>query len=79
MIIVIFPFFCKDAKKCCHQVKDRLDDIEELVASVIDQSAVCCSTTEALLASIIDQNAQMIASSSVTDLVINQIFGCTCL
>ena len=88
----------RDAKKCCHQVKDRLDDIEALVISIIDQpaggscsstdallislidqEAACCSSTEVLLLSIISQNAQLRLSASITDLIINQIFGCTCL
>lgn len=47
----------RDAKKCCHKVREDLEDIEDLVISVIDQNAVCCSTTEALLTSIIDQDA----------------------
>jgi hypothetical protein len=47
----------RDAKKCCHKVREDLEDIEDLVISVIDQSAECCSTTEALLVSLIDQEA----------------------
>jgi hypothetical protein len=48
----------RDARKCCKRVKHELNEIEELVESVIDQSTDCCSVTESLLVSVIDQSAE---------------------
>lgn len=65
----------KDAKKCCRKIRDDIEDVEELVISVIDQSAVCCSTTDALLVSIIDQDADCcsVIESRIGDLCVSVI------
>lgn len=51
------------AKKCCSHIKDQLDDIEDLVISVIDQPAGTCSSTDALLVSLIDSSADCCSST----------------
>jgi hypothetical protein len=62
------------ARKCCKKLKHKIEDVEELVETVIDQSAECCSVTESILgdpltASILD--IPLCASVSVTDPLIN--------
>lgn len=47
----------REAGRCCRKIKHELEEIEDLVVSVIDTSADCCSVTEALLVSVIDQSA----------------------
>lgn len=48
----------RDAKKCCHKIRNDIEDVEELVISVIDQNAECCSVIESrigdLCVSVID-------------------------
>lgn len=46
-----------DAKRCCHKIKEKIEDVEDLVISQSDAMADCCSVNEALLVSIIDQDA----------------------
>lgn len=60
------------AKKCCKKIKHKIEDVEELVETVIDQSADCCSLTESLLVSVIDQNA---VCCSVTDTRLGDLGG----
>jgi hypothetical protein len=36
----------RDARKCCKRIKHGLNDVEDLVESVLDQSVACCSTTD---------------------------------
>jgi hypothetical protein len=55
------------AKKCCKKLRHKIEDVEDLVETVIDQSASCCSLTETLLVSVIDQSA---ACCSATDTVL---------
>lgn len=47
----------RDAKKCCHKIKEKLEDVQDLLLSQADDLADCCSVTEALLVSVIDQDA----------------------
>lgn len=61
-----------EARKCCKRLKHKIEDVEELVENVIDQSADCCSLTESLLVSVIDQNA---ACCSVTDTRLGDLGG----
>lgn len=55
------------ARKCCKKLKHKIEDVEDLVETVIDQAANCCSLTETLLVSVIDQSA---ACCSATDTVL---------
>ncbi len=62
------------ARKCCKKLKNKIEDVEELVETVIDQSAACCSVTETVLgdplaASILD--IPLCQSISTTDALIN--------
>lgn len=64
----------KDAKKCCKRLHHKLDDVEDLVETLIDQSAACCSVTETILgdpttASILDIPSCL--SNSIVDGIIN--------
>jgi hypothetical protein len=61
-----------EARKCCKKLKHKIEDVEELVETVIDQSADCCSLTESLLVSVIDQNA---VCCSVTDTRLGDLGG----
>jgi len=55
----------REAKHCCKKIKHEIHEVEELVESVIDQTAECCSVTEELLVSIIDQTADCCSLSEV--------------
>jgi len=62
------------ARKCCKKLKHKIEDVTELVETVIDQSAACCSVTETVLgdpltASILD--IPLCQSVSATDVLIN--------
>ncbi len=39
----------KDAKRCCRKLKHEIHEVEELVESVLDQSADCCSLIDSVL------------------------------
>lgn len=39
----------KASKKCCKKLGHKIHDVKELVEDLIDQSADCCSVTEAVL------------------------------
>lgn len=54
----------KDARACCKRLRHKIDNVEDLVETVIDQTAGCCSVTEGLLVSVIDQAA---VNSSVAE------------
>jgi len=48
----------EEARKCCKRMVRKIENVEDLVESVIDQSADCCSLTETLLISVIDQSTE---------------------
>jgi len=52
------------AEKCCRKLRHDIDDVEDLVVSQIDQSAICCSVMESLIGSQIDLS---VTCCSVTD------------
>lgn len=67
----------KDARKCCKRLRHKIEDVEELVETVIDQSADCCSLTETLLLSVIDQNADCCSlTETLLTSVIDQSAAC---
>jgi hypothetical protein len=79
----------KEAEKCCKKIRHELDEIEDLVISVIDTSATCCSTTDVLLTSIIDTSAACCSvmelqisnlNASVADVftLLMSVWDCTC-
>jgi hypothetical protein len=44
----------KQSKKCCRSLKHEIDEVEDMLTSVTDQTAASASLTEVLLLSIID-------------------------
>ncbi len=64
----------KDSKKCCKKLGHKIHDVEELIESVIDTSAECCSVIETTLgdpaeASFLD--IPLCAPITVADAIIN--------
>ena len=65
-------------EKCCRQIRHDIDDVEDLVVSLIDSEAICCSvieglilsqiTTQAICCSVIEANLGDACLSSVVNI-----------
>ena len=62
-----------EAKKCCKKIRNDIEDVEELVESVIDQNAECCSITDSRLGDPANPSWPIPPCMSSTDDVISMI------